>query len=133
MIADRLSRTTGPTRTSSPCRAGRRTTSARRRASERLGEGRRRPTWEPDPAPHLVAQVIADADPRERVDRANDNLDVITVDMHILDLEFAALATRAMGDMLDGTWRKDSTGTPASSSSEAQRGPCREATPPSQR
>jgi uncharacterized protein (UPF0261 family) len=42
----------------------------------------------------------------ERVDRANDNLDVITVDMHILDPEFAALATRAMGDMLDGTWRK---------------------------
>ena len=41
-----------------------------------------------------------------RVDRANRHLDVIAVDMHILDPEFSDLATRAMGDMLDGTWRK---------------------------
>jgi hypothetical protein len=26
--------------------------------------------------------------------------------MHILDPEFAGLVTRAMGDMLDGTWRR---------------------------
>jgi hypothetical protein len=42
----------------------------------------------------------------ERVARANDSLDVIAVDMHILDPEFSDLATRAMGDMLDGTWRR---------------------------
>jgi hypothetical protein len=40
------------------------------------------------------------------VDRANDSLDVIVLDMHILDPEFSDLATRAIGDMLDGTRRK---------------------------
>ena len=34
------------------------------------------------------------------------NLDVLAADMHILDPAFADLLTRAMGDMLDGTWRK---------------------------
>ena len=73
--------------------------------AEGHGDG---PTWEPDPEhptwsrkSSLMRAVL-----EERVDRANDNLDVITVDMHILDPEFAALATRAMGDMLDGRWRK---------------------------
>jgi hypothetical protein len=31
---------------------------------------------------------------------------LIAADMHILDSEFADLLCRAMGDMLDGRWRK---------------------------
>jgi uncharacterized protein (UPF0261 family) len=110
-IADRLSRTTGPTVFILPMQGWsaydqREALASRERGwAEGHGDG---PTWEPDPEhptwshkSSVMRTVLG-----ERVDRANDNLDVITVDMHILDPEFAALATRAMGDMLDGTWRK---------------------------
>jgi hypothetical protein len=66
------------------------------------------PSWEPDPEhptwsrkASLMRMVL-----EERVDGALANLDVIAVDMHILDPELSDLANRAMGDMLDGTWRK---------------------------
>jgi uncharacterized protein (UPF0261 family) len=111
MIADRLSRTTGPTVFLLPMQGWsaydqREALASRERGwAEGNGDG---PSWEPDPEhptwsrkATLMRAVLA-----ERVDRANDNLDVIAVDMHILDPEFADLANRAMGDMLDGTWRK---------------------------
>ena len=42
----------------------------------------------------------------QTVDRNNSNLDVIRCDMHLLDVQFAALLNRCMGDMLDNVWRK---------------------------
>ncbi len=111
MIADRLSRTTGPAVFLLPLQGWsaydqREALASRERGwSEGHGDG---PTWEPDPAhptwsrKATLMRAILD----ERVDRANDHLDVIAVDMHILDEAFSDLATRAMGDMLDGTWRK---------------------------
>jgi uncharacterized protein (UPF0261 family) len=110
-IADRLSRATGPTLFLLPMQGWsaydqREALASRERGwAEGHGDG---PSWEPDPdhptwsrKATLMRAVLAD-----RVDRANDKLDVIVTDMHILDPEFADLATRAMGDMLDGTWRK---------------------------
>jgi uncharacterized protein (UPF0261 family) len=111
MIADRLNRTTGPTVFLLPMRGWsaydqpEALASRERGWAEGHGDG---PSWEPDPdlpswswkATRMRAVL------GERVDRANGQLDVIALDMHILDPEFAGLATRAMGDMLDGTWRK---------------------------
>jgi uncharacterized protein (UPF0261 family) len=111
MICDRLNRTTGPTVFLLPMQGWsaydqREAIASRERGwSEGHGDG---PTWEPDPdrptwsRKASVMRAVLD----ERVDRANDHLDVIAVDMHILDQAFSDLATRAMGDMLDGTWRK---------------------------
>ena len=111
MIADRLSRTTGPTVFIHPMQGWsaydqREALASRERGwAEGHGDG---PTWQPDPEHTTWSRkaTLMRAVLEERIDRANDNLDVITVDMHILDPEFADLATRAMGDMLDGTWRK---------------------------
>jgi uncharacterized protein (UPF0261 family) len=111
MIADRLSRTTGPTAFLLPMQGWsaydqREALASRERGwAEGHGDG---PSWEPDSErptwsrKATVMRAVLD----ERVDRANARLDVIAVDMHILDPEFSDLATRAMGDMLDGTWRK---------------------------
>lgn len=111
MIADRLGRTTGPAVFLLPMQGWsaydqREALANRERGwSEGHGDG---PSWEPDPERPTwsrkasLMRAVLD----ERVDRANDHLDVIVVDMHILDATFSDLATRAMGDMLDGTWRK---------------------------
>ncbi len=111
MIADRLSRTTGPTLFLLPMQGWsaydqREALASRERGwAEGHGDG---PAWEPDPEhptwsrKAAVMRAVLD----QRVDRANRHLDVIAVDMHILDPEFSDLATRAMGDMLDGSWRK---------------------------
>ena len=111
MIADRLSRTTGPAMFLLPMQGWsaydqREALASRERGwAEGNGDG---PSWEPDPVhptwsrKATLMRAILD----ERVDSTNDHLDVIAVDMHILDEAFSDLATRAMGDMLDGTWRK---------------------------
>jgi len=111
MIAERLSNASGPAEFLLPMQGWsaydqRAAIASRERGwSEGHGDG---PTWEPDPDhptwSRRASQMRAVLE--ERVDRANDNLDIITVDMHILDPEFADLANRAMGEMLDGTWRK---------------------------
>ena len=124
MIADRLSRATGPTVFILPMQgwsaydqraaiaSRERGLGGRARRRPHLGARSGAPDWSRKSS--LMRAVLG-----ERVDRANDNLDVITVDMHILDPEFADLATRAMGDMLDGTWRKGSTATSRASSPDA--------------
>ena len=111
MIADRLSRTTGPTVFLLPMQGwsayDQREALASRERGWAAGNGDG-PSWEPDPEHPMwsrkatVMRAVVDA----RVDRSNGNLDVIAVDMHILDAELSDLATRAMGEMLDGTWRK---------------------------
>ncbi len=111
MIADRLSRATGPTVFLLPMQGWsaydqREAIASRERGwAEGHGDG---PTWEPDPEHPTWSRksTLMRAVLGERVDRANDSLDVITLDMHILDPGFSDLATRAIGDMLDGTWRK---------------------------
>ena len=110
-IADRLNRTTGPTVFLLPMQGWsaydqREALASRERGwAEGHGDG---PSWEPDPEHPTWSRkaVLMRAILDERVDRANDNLDIIAVDMHILDPELADLANRAMGDMLDGVWRK---------------------------
>jgi len=72
--------------------------------SEGNGAG---PVWEPDPhrpswsakATRMLAMLTG------QLDRSNPNLDLLACDMHILDVEFAGLLNRCMGDMLDGDWR----------------------------
>ncbi len=111
MIADRLSRTTGPTVFLLPMQGwsayDQREALASRERGWAAGHGDG-PTWEPDPEQPTWSRkaTLMRAVLDERVDRTNDHLDVIAIDMHILDPEFSGLATRAMGDMLDGTWRK---------------------------
>ena len=111
LIAGRLSRTSGPTAFVVPLRGlsaydqPEETATRERGWAAGNGDG---PTWEPDPdhpawsrrAALVWRTVAAAADP------ANENLDVIAADMHILDPDFASLLTTVMGDMLDGTWRK---------------------------
>jgi uncharacterized protein (UPF0261 family) len=111
MIADRLGRTTGPTVFLLPMQGwsayDQREAIASRERGWAAGNGDG-PTWEPDPEHPTwslkasAMRAVLDA----RVDPANDHLDVIALDMHILDPEFSDLATRAMADMLDGSWRK---------------------------
>ncbi len=111
MIADRLSRATGPTLFLLPMQGWsaydqREAIATRERGwAQGHGDG---PAWEPDPEQPTWSRkaVLMRAVLDERVDRTNDNLDVVALDMHILDPEFSDLATRAMGDMLDGAWRK---------------------------
>ena len=111
MIADRLNRTTGPALFLLPMQGWsaydqREAVASRERGwSEGHGDG---PAWEPDPGRPTWSRkaTLMRAVLDERVDRANEHLDVLALDMHILDPEFSDLATRAMGDMLDGTWRK---------------------------
>lgn len=43
---------------------------------------------------------------KDEIDRSNDNLDILCVDMHILDESFAELCCKVMNEMLDGTWKK---------------------------
>ncbi len=111
LIAARLGRTTGPTAFIVPLRGlsaydqPEATATRERGWAEGNGDG---PTWLPD-AEHpawsrhaaLMWRTVAAG-----VDAAHPNLDVLAADMHILDPAFADLLTRAMGDMLDGTWRK---------------------------
>ena len=66
------------------------------------------PTWQPDPAhsgwssrSSLLLSIL-----RERLDGTNPNVDLLALDRHILDADFVDLVERAMGDMLDGRWRK---------------------------
>jgi uncharacterized protein (UPF0261 family) len=66
------------------------------------------PTWQPDPdrpswssRSSLLLSIL-----REQLDGTNPNVDLLAVDMHILDSPFVDLVERAMGDMLDGKWRK---------------------------
>ncbi len=111
MIVDRLNRTTGPTVFLLPMQGWsaydqREAIATRERGwAEGHGDG---PSWEPDPErptwsrKAVVMRAVLDGG----IDRANDNLDMIAVDLHILDPEFSDLANRAMGDMLDGTWRR---------------------------
>jgi hypothetical protein len=40
------------------------------------------------------------------VDAANEHLDVLAADLHLLDPEFSDLLTRIVDDMLDDAWRK---------------------------
>jgi len=111
MIADRLNRTTGPTVFLLPMHGWsaydqREALASRERGwAKGHGDG---PAWEPDPEHPTWSRKasLMRAALDERVDRANDHLDVIALDMHILDQAFSDLATRAMGAMLDGTWRK---------------------------
>lgn len=111
MMIDRLNRTTGPTVLVIPMRGWSAydqpaAVATRERGwSEGNGDG---PTWEPDPErPEWsrksvrMRAVVAD-----RVDRANERLEVLAVDMHILDPAFADLVIRIMGDMLDGAWAR---------------------------
>ncbi len=110
-IAARLNRTAGPTAFVVPLRGlsaydqPEATATRERGWAEGNGDG---PTWSPDPMhpawsekANLIRSVVAAS-----VDPANDHLDVIAADLHILDPAFADLVTRCMGDMLDGTWRK---------------------------
>ena len=110
-IADRLNRTTGPTAFVLPVRGwsaydqSEELASRERGWAEGNGDG---PTWQPEPArpawsrrAALMLEVL-----RDRFDPANDNLDLVATDMHILDPEFADLLNRCLGDMLDGTWKK---------------------------
>lgn len=111
LVAARLGRATGPTAFVVPLRGlsaydqPEATATRERGWAEGNGDG---PTWEPDPevpawsrkAAITWRTVAAATDP------ANEHLDVLAADLHVLDPEFADLLTRIMGDMLDGTWRK---------------------------
>ena len=110
LIADRLSRATGPTAFLIPMQGWsaydqREALASRERGwAEGHGDG---PAWEPD-AEHPTwsrKAVLMRAVLQEHAARSNPNYDVLAVDMHILDPAFSDLANRAMGDMLDGTWR----------------------------
>jgi uncharacterized protein (UPF0261 family) len=110
-IAERLNRATGPTQFFMPMQGwsaydqSEELASRERGWSEGNGAG---PLWEPDPdqprwsikATRMLAVL------RKAFDGTNPNLDLLVCDMHILDVEFAALLNRCMGDMLDGVWRK---------------------------
>jgi uncharacterized protein (UPF0261 family) len=110
-IAERLNLTTGPTQFLMPMQGwsaydqSEELASRERGWSEGNGAG---PLWEPDPdrprwsikATRMLAAL------QRAFDRTNPNLDLLACDMHILDVEFAALLNRCMGDMLDGVWRK---------------------------
>ncbi len=76
-----------------------------RRWAEGNGDG---PTWEPDPdhptwsrKAAITWRTVAVA-----VDAANEHLDVLAADLHLLDPEFSDLLTRIVDDMLDDAWRK---------------------------
>jgi uncharacterized protein (UPF0261 family) len=110
-IALALSATTGPTAFVIPMRGWSaydqpaETASRERGWAEGNGDG---PCWDPDPANSgwsrravLMRSILAD-----RFDASNEHLDLVATDMHILDPEFSDLLCRAMGDMLDGRWRK---------------------------
>ncbi len=111
MIAERLSRTTGPTVFLLPMQGWsaydqREALASRERGwAEGHGDG---PTWEPDPEHPTwsLKAVLMRAALQEHADASNDNLDVVAVDMHILDPAFSDLANQAIGDMLDGRWLK---------------------------
>jgi uncharacterized protein (UPF0261 family) len=110
-IAARLSRTTGPTAFVVPLRGlsaydqPEGLATRERGWAEGNGDG---PTWEADPEHPTWSRkaTLIHAVVKAGVDPANEHLDIIAADMHILDPEFADLVTRCMGDMLDGTWRK---------------------------
>lgn len=111
LVADRLRPATGPTAYVVPLRGlsaydQPESTATRERGwAEGNGDG---PTWEPDlevPAWSRRA-AIAWRTVAAAIDPANEHLDIVAADLHILDEAFADLLTRIMGDMLDGTWRK---------------------------
>ena len=110
-IAEALDATTGPTAFVIPMRGWsaydqpEETASRERGWAAGNGDG---PCWEPDEQTPswsrratLMRRILA-----ERFGASNPHLDLIAADMHILDPEFADLLCRAMGDMLDGRWRK---------------------------
>jgi uncharacterized protein (UPF0261 family) len=73
-------------------------------ASEK-GDG---PVWLPDPdnprwskRATLMFSVF-----EEKIDRNNENLDLIQADMHILDREYIELVNRCIDDMLEKRWEK---------------------------
>ena len=110
-IASALNATTGPTAFVIPMRGWSaydqpaEAASRERGWAEGNGDG---PCWDPDPEHPawsrravLMRRILS-----ERFDRANEHLDLIAADMHILDPEFADLLCLAMGDMLDRRWRR---------------------------
>jgi uncharacterized protein (UPF0261 family) len=110
-MAERLNRTQGPTAIVVPMRGwsaydqSEELATRERGWAEGNGDG---PTWEPDPErpgwsrrATLMLQLLG-----EQLDPGNENLDLIAVDRHILDPEFADLLGRIIGEMLDGAWRK---------------------------
>jgi uncharacterized protein (UPF0261 family) len=111
LVAARLGRATGPTAFVVPLRGlsaydqPEATATRERGWAEGNGDG---PTWEPDPDRPTWSRkaAITWRTAAATFDPANEHLDVLAADLHILDPQFADLLTRIMGDMLDGTWRK---------------------------
>lgn len=111
LVAAGLDRATGPTAFVVPLRGlsaydQPEETAARARSwAEGNGDG---PTWEADPEVAACSRkaAITWRTVAVAVDAANEHLDVLAADMHILDPGFSELLTRIAGDMLDDAWRK---------------------------
>ncbi len=110
-IITKLNRTTGPTALIVPMQGWSAYDQSAERASlergwaKEMGDG---PVWMPDPdIPKWSKRAILMWSVfKEKVNRNNENLDIIQCDMHILDDEFVNLLNTCMDDMLDGKWRK---------------------------
>ena len=110
-IIDKLNKTKGPTALVLPMRGwsaydqSAELASVERGWAKENGDG---PVWWPDPDNpkwSYRATTMWSVFKKE-IDRDNINLDVIKCNMHLLDVEFAALLNMIMGDMLDGKWKK---------------------------
>ena len=110
-IADKLNNTKGPTAIMIPMQGWSAYDQREEIASKERGWAKGNgdgPVWEPDEnfptwsrRATLMAKVL-----KEKLNKDNDNLDLILCDMHILDVEFADLCNRCIGDMIDGKWKK---------------------------
>ena len=110
-IADKLNNTKGPTAFIIPMRGWSAYDQSEELATKERGWAKGNgagPVWEPDEKEPkwsrraTCMRMIL----RQRINKANPNLDLIITDMHIVDKEFGDLLNRCMGDMLDGTWKK---------------------------
>lgn len=110
-LAERLNKTKGPTAFVIPMQGWsaydqREEICTKERGwAEGNGDG---PVWEPDEnmprwsrRATLMKRIL-----EEKLDQANDNLDLIIADMHINDEAFTDFCCQCMDDMLDGKWQK---------------------------
>lgn len=109
-IADKLNQATGPTALCVPLRGWGAYDTAGPNPDLGWAEESPAPCWVSDPEKpewSLRAERFVDA-LRQVIDRDKPNLDVLLVDQHMNEPEFADLMAELLDEMLSGTWQKGS-------------------------